>query len=724
MKRLFFFILLNWVLVFPTMAQLPKDYRSEQIFLCPQKTVWTTSDTIEVEGQVTCLAENRTYPYSQYLYVEWINDKDSVLVRQKVSCKNKGYFNTRIPQDPTSEAGIYYLRAYTNLMRNFSSSSFALQPILVNQSFPSQETHIDEDIQCMVYPSGGKLVPDAIQSVTAYLTDYLGNPISGEKLSLLKGERDTIAESITSLSGMANLKFIPQKGVHYQIAFVSKNIKKTFSLPQIDKSSMKIEGTLNGAKLHYEILNAPNTITDCRLYIYNHETGVKRVNLERKSGIIAFAQPSPYTTLFLTDKDNTILSEYTVCGKYKKEQFAISQDTIYIGEDILLKQPLSKEGMVMVRLVDTNDQWVPHAESTLLYESDLSSPIPFPSHIFQEKEQQRNTDLQSWLNTATFKRFNIKDAIQKGETIYNYMPEENLSFHGKVENENLHPIKKGILVAYNTENNLVYDIPLDSLGRFHIAVDDFTDGTSFFLQVENIRNKPIFANISVEGNTFPSVNFQHAKLKKTKYAEDIATSVEGRFKNQTLPDIVVKAHLVSEKPKPTNKFYSTNFADREEIEKHNYTDLEEILTQMPGLAKVKTALSAKFYTTRGVSTLKGSPLPIIIDGVKLDTTMVGHILSMPAFEIKEVELLRPWQALQYTSGAIDGAVLVKTRNRTKALGITSKGTYYTPIGLTGSTNRKSHFSSTPTVPGTYRLLVDIVSELGIRSYEKLVTVVE
>lgn len=61
------------------------------------------------------------------------------------------------------------------------------------------------------------------------------------------------------------------------------------------------------------------------------------------------------------------------------------------------------------------------------------------------------------------------------------MPEENLSFHGKVENENLHPIKKGILVAYNTENNLVYDIPLDSLGRFHIAVDDFTDGTSFFL---------------------------------------------------------------------------------------------------------------------------------------------------------------------------------------------------------------------------------------------------
>lgn len=174
MKKFFLFFLLLWAFIIQILAQLPNDFRTEQIFLCPKKTEWTSSDTIELEGQVTCLAGNRVLPYSKYLYIEWINNKDSVLTRQKVSCKDKGYFKTKIPQDPTNEAGVYYLRAYTNLMRNFSSSSFALQPILINQSFPKQSLVIDEEVLCHVYPSGGKLAPNTIQSVTTYLTDYLG----------------------------------------------------------------------------------------------------------------------------------------------------------------------------------------------------------------------------------------------------------------------------------------------------------------------------------------------------------------------------------------------------------------------------------------------------------------------------------------------------------------------------------------------------------------------
>lgn len=68
-----------------------------------------------------------------------------------------------------------------------------------------------------------------------------------------------------------------------------------------------------------------------------------------------------------------------------------------------------------------------------------------------------------------------------------------------------------------------------------------------------------------------------------------------------------------------------------------------------------------FYSSRGESTLMRQELPIIIDGVKLDSKSMQNCISMPAFEIEEVELLRPWQAIQYTPGAIDGAILVKTR---------------------------------------------------------------
>jgi len=732
MKKFFLFFFLGWTFTIQILAQLPTDIRTEQIFLCPKKTMWTSSDTIELEGQVTCLAENRVFPYSNYLYIELINNKDSVLTRQKASCKDKGYFKTRIPQDPTNEAGVYYLRAYTNLMRNFSSSSFAVQPILINQSFPKQSLVIDEDVRCQVYPSGGKLVSNTIQSVTTYLTDYLGNPLRGQKLSLIKNQKDTISEAITTPSGMACFRFIPQEGVKYGIAFTFGKFKKTFEFPPIDTSSIKIQGSLNGNRLYYELLNCHHSIDNYKLYLYNRELGISKINLEKTSGIITFTQPPCFTTLFLTDKNENILSEHTFCGKTKIEQLTLPADTIRTGETVLLHLPDSlKESRIFMRLTDTNSMWDSHAASALQYEADLTSPIPFPKNFFQETETQRNTDLQSWINTVTFKRFNLKDVLQKGKDIYTFMPEENMIFSGKIENDSHKPIKKGFLIAYNNDNNLVYDATLDSNGRFLIATDDFNDGTSFFLQATNAQNKPIRANIIIDDETYPPVSIQHTALKKSKYVENIKTSIEGRFQDQTLPDVVVKARLRTEKPKPTNKFYSTNYADREEIEKHNYNTLEEILKNMPGikwsteesLGTAKGPAKIHFYSSRGASTLKQQELPIIIDGIKLDSELIQNNLSMPAFDIEEVELLRPWQAILYAHGAIDGAILVKTRKSLNAP-IISKGTYYTPLGLSGKNKEEPSLLKAPNTPGTYRLLIDIISLSSIQSFEKEITVIE
>ena len=68
-------------------AQLPTDFRSEQIYLNLQQRECLAGDTLRLEGQVTSLASDRFLPYSNYLYIECFNEKDSVLVRQKVSCK-------------------------------------------------------------------------------------------------------------------------------------------------------------------------------------------------------------------------------------------------------------------------------------------------------------------------------------------------------------------------------------------------------------------------------------------------------------------------------------------------------------------------------------------------------------------------------------------------------------------------------------------------------------
>ena len=97
MKRILTLTALLVALV--TKAQLPTDFRSEQIYLSLQRTEWLPGDTLLLEGQVTSLASDRFLPYSNYLYIECFDGRDSVLVRQKVSCKDKGYFSTHLPTE-------------------------------------------------------------------------------------------------------------------------------------------------------------------------------------------------------------------------------------------------------------------------------------------------------------------------------------------------------------------------------------------------------------------------------------------------------------------------------------------------------------------------------------------------------------------------------------------------------------------------------------------------
>lgn len=117
-------------------AQLPHDFRSEQIFLGVAKTEWAPNDTIEANGIVTCLAGGNIRPYSRYLYIELLDSSDSVIVRQKVGCEENGRFRAQIPTVSVAGVGVYYVRAYTNLMRNFSGGELRLAASAYRRGFP------------------------------------------------------------------------------------------------------------------------------------------------------------------------------------------------------------------------------------------------------------------------------------------------------------------------------------------------------------------------------------------------------------------------------------------------------------------------------------------------------------------------------------------------------------------------------------------------------------
>lgn len=722
---------------FSVRAQLPTDFRSEQVYLCPQKVEVAMGDSIGVKGTVTCLSTADSKPYSKYVYVELINGKDSLLVRQKVSCKDDGTFFARLATDPLGESGVYCLRAYTRLMLNFSNESLAVQPILLGVNFPKRELMVDGEVNCTVIPHGGILIPGRVQSLTACLTDYLGDALADKTLLLLTAHGDTVASCHTSPSGFASLRFVPQPGATYHVSFVEKDIHKDFPIATVTENLPKVQATLTGNKLRYEVLNTTDKPNNSyRLYSYDRRNGVQIIESSQWQGTLQLPNAPVLATVFLTDTADNIVSESTALSLSRDtKSIPFVDDTLHVGDVVNVSFPtsaVSPDRHVLTRMVRDTERWSPHAESALLYLSDYSSPIDFPSCYFDSDNARRNEELVAWIGTVRFKRFNLKEAIQKDTAIYVYQPEMVLNFEGWAENDSKKPFKGGTLVAYNTENDLIYDTSINNDGQFRIAVDDFADGNEFFLQALNSKGKPVMATFHINDDVFPSLEIaRHYSLKQSRYASGTEVSFnDANIRRFILPNVTVKARLRHEKATPSNKFYSTNYTDRKKIDDRNYTTLLDIIKDMPGVyfgnsQKDKNGQVEYFFSltsSRGRSTLGKGTLPIIVDGTKMPNDMLLNLLEMSASEIEEVELLRPWQAIAYAQGCIDGAILVKTRKTTDLKEIPSKGTYYTPMGLAPTVKEEAK-PLRAEHEGAYKLLIDVFDGGTVRSYEHRIQVV-
>lgn len=610
-------------------------------------------------------------------------------------------------------------------MRNFSGENFALQPVLIGEAFPKREKG-NGVLRCSIYPEGGFLVEGQVQGIVASVTDYSGKAISGVKLSVVNDKGDTLCVGKTRTSGLANLKFVPLAARHYKLFVTDNGVTTSLEIPQVYPDRMKLQCAINGNKLMFEVLNANGSLPASRLYLYDKANGLVLIGKGRPSGIVPLGNRLGVTTVFLTDSVGNVLSESSLTSKYRMTELPSLPDTIAADSiGAWLERIGSSDGKsVFARFATKNECWNQFAESELQYKSDYASPLPFPDNFFKENAKNRSVDLQDWLSTAKFSRFAIRDAIAKDTALYVYMPEMNMTIHGEVSA--VYSNASGAsLVAYNTESNNVYDTTLDKDGRFRMAVDDFADGTSFFLQTMDKRSKPVDSKIIMDNDSYPSVS-PHEKysLWQSEYAESKAT-VNGMMQGGQLPDVVVKARVKRDEHLSTEKFYSYNYVGREKIEQYNYLYLVDILRGIPSVMVRYNPENSKnpwqISSNRGMSTLNASSegLVILLDGSRVENEQKADVLQMSADEIETVELLRSWQALAYTWGAVDGAIKVTTRGADKSK-VRSKGIFYTPFGLSVV---KGNPKATVT-PGKYRLLMDVVSPTDITSFERDIVVSE
>ena len=688
-------------------VRLPHDYRSEQIFLCPNNHYYHAGDTIWLQGVVTCNSTPHLLPYSRYVIIELITP-DTIISRIETELDSLGRFCTVMPTDIRLPNGTFLLRAYTQLMRSFSPKNFAFQPITIAENYIEKVRDTDDTIICRAFPWGGSLASGMVQHITVWLCDKSGIALPGKELALKGSDGSTIDLRTTSANGLAVFSFVPEKGSEYSLYSTSSYSAEPLAEFKTDDSKPKIQCFIRERKVSFSTSNTHALPEGYRMYGYDCKNGLTKIDAKASHGTFVLGSKPNLFTIFLTDSLNRVLSESSAIGIPELQYSVNAPHTVAVGDSIVpVIEGLSDGAIVVTRLMSGSISTVEDAASAINISSQLSSPIPMPSaYVSYLNGEKFYNDVTAWLATANFSRFSLPEAIERDSLIYTHLPKLQMSISGNAYLKSGYSLADGSLVVYNTETNDVADATFNKMGDFDIALNNFYGNTRFYFQATDRKELAVKAVFQFPDQTYPAITLP----KQLQFAvSDSMLHLEHNALE--LPELTVKAYTKKETNIPTNKFYSVRYKDREEIERRRYVTLRDILRNLVGVRLVNDEL----VSTRGVATLSGSAhVSLMVDNdlFKNGVNDFKMMLDMSANNIESVEYMPPWKALAYASDAFNGVVHIRTRD-SHIQPPETRGSYFTFTGLAPSLPISAPIA---TKAGNFTLVIDVISPQGIGTF--------
>lgn len=702
---------------------------SEKLFFISDKVTYEQGDSALIEGKVMRSDNDSIFrPYGKYVYIELANATDSVLTRQKLVCDSTGNFTTSIPIESFWDSGVYCLRAYTKVMTNFSYETFPIHLIQIGNAKTSP--HEGEELHCQFYPEGGHLVSDHPQNIGIKLNDEYGNPLQLD-YCLLAYPNDTLYTQSTTHNGWQVIRFAPQTGKEYYIETNYKGKQYKISLP-IPSQAPTLQLIKRKNSLICKVLGTPQK--GRKIYVYHQTTGLLEYPDEQKEIIMYTDQlTSGLVTVFLSDNDEIIAQASQWIDSNISVEPILNNQTFQKEEAITIKwtKDFDQESSVLVRIIPKQEKrHTTQAETMYNFECELRSDEIFPQHKTQKE------DLEGWLYSASFKRFNLLETLEKGFS-YDTKAEHSMVIQGYASTPYGKRMKKGNIVIYRKSDGKVFEGNIHENGYFNVPIEDFEEKDMFFIQAYSAKGKADFYTYDFHNDTLPSMLNWKGDISSevNQYA---LTSHWGIDKINQMPEVIVKARVQTDEIKSTKEFYMSRYISEEVMDKKNFRDFKQLTSyffpymvfresneiDLKVTDRVEFEDECKLLSRRGASTLTGGKgIEILLDGVRITAKEARDI---PMATLATAEYLTPIEASAIALHPLNGALVLTTKNYKEPI-IKSKGAIYThPFGLSNlNRNEKKMPILAPKTEGEYTIYIDLLSpQYGIRSYEYDITVVD
>lgn len=706
---------------------------SDKVYIQTDKPYYTSGETIWLKTYVVDGIRHLQSARSRIVYVELINPEDSIVAERRLLITDFGAAaDLRISPDWPS--GKYFLRAYTQYMRNSKKQYFYQKEIPVwyqnledrgtagmAAGSPSQDgtAKIDRpDLQ--FYPEGGQLVAGLSNKMGLKISDQTGRGLELEG-SIIDDEGNKVAAFRSFKFGLGIVSFQPQAGKEYQASILINDIEQTYPLPEFVSEGYVLGINNQGKSLGINVTtNTPEGLEGA--FLIGHLRGdlffekqfsasdassfsVQLSTRALKDGVAHFTlytaagEPICERLVFvdnqMDDLQLAINGSPNAYGTRQEVNLSINlTDPTGAGMPADLSLSITDLGAVNHNPNEEN------IKSWLLLNSDLRGEIEDPGFFFAEKlNGKRRYMLDALMLTHGWRQFVWSD-YQKGDIQTNeFDGEQGITIKGRTSrlDQLKKPLISNTLLDFITPTIFHDEQQTDSSGQFRYGPYLFQDTVEIVLQARKLQKKKKKRKGQLDGDRFLSITLD---------PDTSAPPVERYFTNVNIAsdnDLLQNYLTISQSRKRNDRVFDGFSIDIDEITvtaKRKQLTIEEIIDSRTSYygdpthrvmadsslgidggtlfdllarmpgVRVTGAYPSQTVQVRGSVSFQGSTAPLFL----LDGNPIGqdYAAAMRSNEVFFVDLISGPSAAIYGSEGSNGVIAIYSRQGQRGVQVTER----------------------------------------------------
>lgn len=661
-------------------------YPQQKVYLHTDKDSYLAGERLWFKAYAVTLPFHTPGGVAGNLNVELLNHEGNYIDKQIIAL-NYGLAYGDIQLPDSMHEGSYFLRAYTDWMKNFDEEFFFVKEMHVfnpieeqfirrgeirsSRRFNSQLEELEKTYQLGLFPEGGHLVAGLENRVAFKAANELGRGVEAAgRLIDESGNELLTFESFHD--GMGRFSFIPREGAVYQVAVTFEGkTEQVFAMPESSSTAylLQVDHTPNELVVRVKTTGqagagqAISLLAQTRNRIQFYQQG-KLENNQFSTFIPIRDLPDGICQITLFNEHEVPVAERLV---FINEHGAgnvdlLAQENTVVGRankvrlDLEFDLDQGTAGSFSVAALaaygDKPEDLHRHIASYLLLSGDLKGYVHHPAYYLTRNDQHVKKAADLLMMTHGWKRFDWESVLAGQFPEILHTQGRGLTFSGKIV-----PLLRAysfsgvnVRMAGTGARQEVFRTEADQQGRFSFSGLDYEDLFMAEISIETSAPRRAY-DIVLDDTTAEHPGFSKSPL--TQQRTVLATG--SGWSRTSRPDYFLKSKR--QVPRSSARGYygePDQTVYMEDLTGHYNNMLDVLRRHVRGLTIIDGNI-----TIRGVSSFYGSSEPIyMVDGNNVDQ---GVFLGLRPEELDRIEVLSGSSAAIFGVRGTSGALIAYSK---------------------------------------------------------------